>query len=261
MASSRHIHKKFLKNLIQSIFSYFGYQVSKKNNFMLRFKDYIAEASDDEKRNIEEFEKICLASKINLWSIQQSLTHIKNKEIPGDIVECGIYNGFTLAFIERILNQNNIKKKVWGYDTFEQGFIKETVLSKDKIKIKNKDFDITEDKTKYFTKDQVIKNIETNTDFDEEKIKLIKGNILETLNNESNIPEKISFLRMDTDIYMTTKKQLEVLYPRLSKGGVLHIDDYGWMSGVKEAVDEYFSKKKIWLHHVDMTCRYLIKED
>ena len=34
------------------------------------------------------------------------------------------------------------------------------------------------------------------------------------IRDESNIPEKISFLRMDTDIYMTTKKQLEVLYPR-----------------------------------------------
>ena len=61
--------------------------------------------------------------------------------------------------------------------------------------------------------------------------------------------------------YQLHFQMLEILYPRLSIGGVLHIDDYGWMSGVKDAVDEYFKDKKIWLHRVDLTCRYLIKED
>ena len=73
------------------------------------------------------------------------------------------------------------------------------------------------------------------------------------------MPKKISFLRLDTDLYLTTKKQLEILYPRLNRGGILHIDDYGFFSGVRKAVDEYFQNKKIWLHRVDMTCRYLIK--
>ena len=66
---------------------------------------------------------------------------------------------------------------------------------------------------------------------------------------------------MDTDLYKTTRKQLEVLYPRLSLGGVLHVDDYGMCPGVKTAVDEYFKDKKIWLHRVDMSCRYLIKNE
>ena len=66
---------------------------------------------------------------------------------------------------------------------------------------------------------------------------------------------------MDTDLYKTTKKQLEVLYPKLSLGGVLHIDDYGMCPGVQKAVDEYFKDKSIWLHKVDISCRYMIKED
>ena len=64
---------------------------------------------------------------------------------------------------------------------------------------------------------------------------------------------------MDTDIYKTTVKQLEVLYPKLSPGGILHIDDYGFCSGVRKAVDDYFNDQNIWLHRVDLTCRYLIK--
>ena len=261
MPNSKNSQKKYFKQIIKSIFNLFGYEIHKKNNFMNRFSDYIVEASDDELINLEKFERLCLASKTNLWSINQSLQHIKNKNIPGELVECGIYNGFTIAFIDKIAEQIGLNKSIWGYDTFEEGFLKDTVSENDNFNIKKKKFDVTNDKTDYFTKEQVIKNINKHTNFNNERIKLIKGNIIETLEKEENAPNKISFLRMDTDIYQTTKKQLEILYPKLSVGGVLHIDDYGWMSGVKDAVDEYFKDKKIWLHRVDLTCRYLIKED
>jgi len=88
---------------------------------------------------------------------------------------------------------------------------------------------------------------------------LIKGDILDTLKENKNIPKQISFLRLDTDLYATTKFQLEVLYPKLVKGGVLHIDDYGFLPGARKAVDEYFKDEKIWLHRIDLSCRLLIK--
>lgn len=59
-----------------------------------------------------------------------------------------------------------------------------------------------------------------------------------------NLPKKISILRLDTDFYSSTKIELEVLYPRLVKGGVLIIDDYGYWQGSRKAVDEYFFNKK-----------------
>ena len=61
-------------------------------------------------------------------------------------------------------------------------------------------------------------------------------------------------------MYATTKFQLEILFPKLVKGGILHIDDYGFFPGVQKAVDEYFKDKKIWLHRVDFTCRLLVKD-
>jgi len=261
MTSSKHINENIIKKIIKSTFNYFGYQIKKKNNFMDKHSEYIAEANQLEMNNLNIFEKKCLASKSNLWSIYQSIYHIKNKNISGDIVECGIYNGYTLTFIYKLLKENNIDRLIWGYDSFEDGFFKDTISSKDKVSIKNKSFDITNDKTTFFTIDQVKSNIKQLTNFNDNKIKFIKGNIINTLQLEKNIPKQISFLRMDTDIYETTKTQLEILYPRLSNGGVLHIDDYGWMSGVKDAVDKYFKDKKIWLHRVDLTCRYLIKEE
>ena len=76
---------------------------------------------------------------------------------------------------------------------------------------------------------------------------------------KENIPDSISFLRLDTDLYETTKFQLEILYPKLTVGGILHIDDYGFFPGVRKAVDDYFKDQDIWLHRVDLTCRLLIK--
>ena len=69
---------------------------------------------------------------------------------------------------------------------------------------------------------------------------------------------KISILRLDTDFYESTKIELEVLYPRLEKNGILIIDDYGTFKGARKAVDEYF-KTKPFLIYIDHTCRLLIK--
>ena len=55
-------------------------------------------------------------------------------------------------------------------------------------------------------------------------------------------PERISILRLDTDWYESTRHELEHLYPRLSPGGVLLLDDYGYWEGAREAVDEFLEE-------------------
>ena len=72
-------------------------------------------------------------------------------------------------------------------------------------------------------------------------------------------PEKISILRLDTDWYSSTKKELEILYPKLAKNGVIIIDDYGHWQGCRKACDEYFKNKKILFHRIDYTCRIGLK--
>ena len=69
---------------------------------------------------------------------------------------------------------------------------------------------------------------------------------------EDNLPKKISLLRLDTDFYESTKKELEILYPRLNKGGVLIIDDYGHWKGSKKAVDEYFNLEKDFFGFIEL---------
>ena len=89
---------------------------------------------------------------------------------------------------------------------------------------------------------------------------LIQGMVENTLLNKDNIPDQISLLRLDTDFYESTKIELEILFPKLVPGGILILDDYGYWSGARKAIDEYFKNTKYWLHYVDPSCRYLIKE-
>ena len=92
-----------------------------------------------------------------------------------------------------------------------------------------------------------------------DNLKIIKGDVRETLTIEKNLPEKISLLRLDTDFYESTKKELEVLYPKLVKGGILIVDDYGFFSGSKKAVDEFLENKNIFFFPVDDYIRICLK--
>jgi hypothetical protein len=261
MASTYQIRQHFLKKIIKFMFNFFGYTIIKKNSFLNRMEDLIVEATAEELEIINRTIKIALASKLNLFSIIQSLKYIQNNNIKGDLVECGVFRGGSLALICFFSQKFNINSNIYGYDTFEDGFLLNEFSNFDKDSKGNKlDLDnFKNPENFYYTQSEVLKVLKGF--FIKEKYlpKLIKGNIMQTLLEEKNLPKTISFLRLDTDLFKTTKLQLEILYPRLAKGGILHIDDYGHCPGVKKAVDDFFERKNVWLHRVDYTCRYVIK--
>jgi O-methyltransferase len=87
----------------------------------------------------------------------------------------------------------------------------------------------------------------------------VKGLIEETVPAEA--PERIALLRLDTNFYASTRHELEHLYPRLSTGGVLILDDYGGQVGSRRATDEYFAKlnPRVLLMRIDENVRALVK--
>jgi hypothetical protein len=92
-----------------------------------------------------------------------------------------------------------------------------------------------------------------------EKFKFIEGNVLETLND--SLPNEIALLRLDTDWYDSTKKEMTALYPKLSLGGVCIVDDYGAWAGSKQAIDEFMSEtlQRPLMHINDWTTRTWVK--
>ena len=91
--------------------------------------------------------------------------------------------------------------------------------------------------------------------------RFIQGKVEDTL--KTNIPEKIALLRLDTDWYESTRMEMETLFPKLVKGGVLVIDDYGHWQGARKAIDEYLASHniRILLNRIDYTGRIAVKVD
>lgn len=97
------------------------------------------------------------------------------------------------------------------------------------------------------------------TGYPSAKIHFVKGRVEYTL--PQNAPDKIAVLRLDTDWYESTKHILNTLYERVPSGGVLIFDDYGHLSGARQAVDEFFAERgeSPLLSRVDYSCCSMIK--
>ena len=180
------------------------------------------------------------------------------KEIPGEIVECGVFKGASLlrfAMFREIFG-NPFSKKIIGFDTF--GKFPETNFQDDK-KARNKFIDSAGEDS--ISKDQLFQIL--NQKNLNRHLNLIEGDITKTVPDyvKTNPELKISLLNLDTDIYEPAVSILENLYPRITKGGILMLDDYGTHPGETKAVDEYFHNKNIEIKKFPfaMTPCYIIK--
>ena len=94
---------------------------------------------------------------------------------------------------------------------------------------------------------------------------LIKGDIMKTIPNYLNKHKKlkISFLNLDMDVYEPTKFALEHLFHRVSKNGIILIDDFNKVKGATVAT-KYFLKKmknlKIEKLSYDNRLSYIVKK-
>ena len=80
----------------------------------------------------------------------------------------------------------------------------------------------------------------------QQNFELIAGDITKTLPRyiKKNPHLKISLLNIDIDFVESTFCSLEYLYPRVSKGGIILLDNYGYAHGDTKGVDLYFKKIK-----------------
>ena len=247
--------KKILNQIINKNFlNKFGYKLGKIGK-----SQTIEEMTLEENVIIDKCLNYSMTTKIRMWSLLNSINYISNNNIEGDFVECGVWKGGNLILFNLMKHKKKLNREIWGYDTFEgMPLPGEFDLKSDGTS----SIDLYNQKSKRdvgwckSTLDEVKNNLIKESSID--KVHLISGKVEETLLIKENVPEKISILRLDTDFYESTKIELEVLYPRLQKKGVLIIDDYGNYQGARKAVDEYF-KNKAFLIYVDHTCRLLIK--
>jgi len=199
-----------------------------------------------------------------MYGLYQSVNYILDNNIPGDFVECGVWRGGSSMIIAKLLVKKKVKnRRIYLYDTFE-GMSEPTqndfdLDGKMATDLLNENIEDKENSVWCLASlPDVQKNLRS-TGIADNQLVFIKGKVEDTI--PSTCPEKISFLRLDTDWYESTKHELIYLYPILEKNGVLIIDDYGHWGGCRKAVDEYFTQQpnKILLNRLDYTGRSGVK--
>lgn len=182
-----------------------------------------------------------------------------SQNVEGEIIECGVFKGASLVRFAmfRKLFQGNLEKKIIGFDSFAE--FPQTNFEADK---KLRDHIVKEAGEQSISTDQLIEVLKNKKC--EESVELIAGDITITIPEYvKNKPElKISLLNLDTDIYEPSVTILENFYPKLSKGGILILDDYNVFPGETKAVDDYFNGMNIEIKSFPFsnTPCYLIKE-
>lgn len=220
-------------------------------------------ANDVEPHYFEIYDRVepfTMTSLSRVFAVVAAAEHVSTHNIPGAIVECGVWRGgSSMAALLALALKKDYSREIWLYDTYD-GMTAPTLPDGDTHTQLFSTYARADGGNDWCRAElgEVYENI-ASCRYPMENIKFVKGRVEETIPN--NVPEQISILRLDTDWYESTKHELEQLYPRLIPGGILIIDDYGAFAGAKRAVDEYFAAEKInaFLHRIDTTGRLLIK--
>ena len=162
-------------------------------------------------------------------------------DLPGGIVEVGVYRGASLFTWTKLLETfcpGDRYRMVYGFDQFlgltqytdkdgerdaEETFSSSVGAMRELVQIHNED--------------SLIPGVE--------RCRLIEGDVIETLPQfvKDNPGLRIALLNLDADLYAPTRAALENLYPLVLRGGIVVFDEYGleqW-PGESSAVDEYFA--------------------
>ncbi|WP_316396930.1 TylF/MycF/NovP-related O-methyltransferase [Bradyrhizobium sp. 33ap4] len=203
-----------------------------------------------------------MTSPERIWATMQAVQHVVRSEVQGSFVECGAWRGgSSMAAALQFLIENE-SRELRVFDTFAGMTRPDDVDGRNgepAIDEWAKNQTQTHNEWCYASLEDVTKNLRS-TGYPANLIRLIKGDVTMTLARPENLPEKIAILRLDTDWYASTKVELEALYPRLSLGGVLIVDDYGWWDGARRAVDEFFANRpRPMLTYTDITGRMGVK--
>lgn len=149
-------------------------------------------------------------------------------KVKGDIIECGVYRGGSLALIVKACKVLNRNSDIYGLDTFE-GFPydihKESASAQDCF-----------DNVDYNKLCRIFKG---------SRVKLIRGRFSKTLKLFKH--HTFSFINLDCDLRRSYKECIGFLLPRMNKGGIMYFHDYNSASfyGCNEVIENMIGKRNL----------------
>lgn len=228
-----------------------------------RVSSHLSDLSPEMRNTIEQARPYTMTSLNRLAALCNAVEYVVQNHIPGAFVECGVWRGgssMAAALTYRRLHREDVD--LFLYDTYEgmsepgvEDVRRSTGATAKKMLARGGNDSSVK---AYAPIDSVRRNLES-TNYPSSRLHFVKGMVEETIPDQA--PREIAILRLDTDWYASTKHELRHLFPRLSKNGVLIIDDYGDWDGARKAVDEYFAtlSSKPLLNRIDNTGRICVK--
>jgi hypothetical protein len=173
-----------------------------------------------------------MAGMKRLDNIQFCMEDVLGQDVPGDFIETGVWRGGSTILMRAILKAYGIKDRVvWVADSFEG------LPGPNHSKFPNdRGFDFSGIKELAISLEQVRANF-WRYDLLDDQVRFLKGWFRDTLPVAPI--DKLAVLRLDGDLYESTMDALVHLYPKLSVGGYVIIDDYGALLPCRQAVHEY----------------------
>jgi O-methyltransferase len=205
-----------------------------------------------------------MTSRERMYAVWQAVSYLARSAVRGDVVECGVWRGGSSMLAALALREISATRPIWLFDTYE-GMPPPSARDRqwtgehaaDRLAVQERIPGAVNDWA-FATLDDVKEQM-ASVDYPPELLHFVKGRVEETIPVQA--PATISLLRLDTDWYESTLHELEHLWPRLSVGGVLIIDDYGHWQGAREATDQFFEALglPVLLNRIDYTGRIAVK--
>jgi glycosyltransferase involved in cell wall biosynthesis len=210
----------------------------------------------------EDVRPFTMTSPARVMALCNAVRYIVQNRVEGDIVECGVWRGGSmLAAARTLLECGDTERALWLYDTYTgmpapsnvDRRIEDGAPASALLAASGKTADIWA----VSTLDEVKRTMAL-CDYPAGRIQYVAGRVEDTI--PTTAPDRIALLRLDTDWYESTHHELVHLLPRVSRDGVLIIDDYGHWDGARRAVDEYVkaTQTRLLLNRIDYTGRIAV---
>jgi O-methyltransferase len=167
-----------------------------------------------------------------LTNIQTCVTDVLRRDVPGDLAEAGVWRGGAVIFMRAILEAYGDRSRlVWAADSFNGLPRPDAVLAPadaGDVLFAFRELAVPLD---------VVQDNFRRYGLLDDRVRFLKGWFRDTLPVAPI--SRLAVLRIDGDLYESTMDALRALYPRLSVGGYVIVDDYGNLPGCRAAVEDY----------------------
>lgn len=182
-----------------------------------------------------------------LCEMYDVIRRVDKSSVPGAIVEMGCWSGGCGAFMSWTTKKNASDRQVWLFDSFEglPELAEEDSewAKRADLKIKEKDQKEIKSIGSYSTTEEKVQMALKALDATE-KVHVVKGWFQNSVPGVQSQIGPIAVLRLDGDLYESTKYCLEALYDQVSPNGIIVIDDYH-LEGCRRALYEFFYTRNI----------------